>query len=197
MRTSEGAKIWVKRIEGFDSLVSAELVSSVAGTQYETEDPRDLETEGSKTYLYWANREGFEEKYVRVYGIPAGRTATVRLVSRGAFETVRGSNTVTVVSVADDAPAFAAAEASIPPFPLRRQGELGRGSARRRHARGREVAFTKLSGTLPAGVKVSYDAAGKALAVGGLVTAKPGAYEVSYQSSRPASSAAPSGACRG
>ena len=182
VRSSEGAKIWVKRIEGFDSLVSAELVSSVAGTQYETENPRDLETEGSKTYLYWANREGFEEKYVRVYGIPAGKMATVRLVSRGAFETVRGSNTVTVVSVADDAPAFVTAETtSIPLSRYVRKESWGAVPLDAATLQGGEVTFTKLSGTLPAGVKVSYDAEGKALAVGGLVTAKPGAYEVSYQ----------------
>ena len=181
VRASEGAKVWVKRVEGFDSQVSAELVSSVAGTRYETENPLDLETENGRVYVRWANREGFDEKYVRVFGIPAGKTATVRLASRGAFETVSGSNVVTVVSVADDAPAFAVDEASIPLSRYVGKDRWGAVPLAADTLQGGDVAFTKLSGTLPAGVKVSYDAEARALVVGGLVTAKPGDYEVLYQ----------------
>ena len=178
VRESEGAKIWVERIEASSGLVRAEIASSVPGTGFATEDPRDMTNELGRTYIWWSSRE-MTRKYVQVTGIPAGRTARIQLKSHGNFKVVSASNTVTVVSIADDAPAF---KQAVSEFNLNRY--LDAGDQIRVGVvgvTGEKVSFTKLSGTLPAGLKAAYDAVNTNLVFSGKVTAKPGAYTVNYQ----------------
>lgn len=179
VREGEGAKVWVERIEASDGLVASELVSSISGTQYETEDPRDLEKEGNTTLLYWSSRE-YAEKYVLVKGIPAGKTARIQFKSHGDFQMVSGSNTVKIVSVADDAPSFVPEATQVD---LYRYVAFGGAAIALDQAtlQDGKVTFVKLSGTLPAGMKASYDESAKALSFTGVTTAKSGTYETVYQ----------------
>jgi len=180
VKASEGAKIYAKRIEHCDGLAGLELKSSVTGTVYTAVNPRDLEVVEGKQIFWWASRED-DEKYVQVTGIPAGQRATITFSTYLDFEAVRGSNTVTVVAVADDAPAFREATAAFSPYryvvanPM--TVELDRSSV----TAGSEKRFTKISGTLPSGLKAAYDEESEALVFTGTTTAKAGTYVVDYQ----------------
>lgn len=187
-RESEGMKFYAKRIDGNDGLVAAILTSSVKGTVFTTEDPRDLEDiaqdypelkdlvpEGAK-FLYWSTRED-KEKYVQVTGIPAGKTATIRFSPVSPLGTVSASNTVTIVSIADDAPGFA----EVLPMSFYRTVDESYAVGVTGVREGDAVSFLKISGTLPAGLKVSYDAANTNFVIAGTATAKPGIYESVYQ----------------
>lgn len=191
-RASEGARIFAKRVESFDGLIAGVINSSAGGVEFKTEDERDLEkladiapelVELFPEYrdaqvLWWSSREG-GEKSVRVSGIPAGRTAKVTFTPVN-MKTISASNTVTVISVADDAPAFKTASAA---FSLSRYVAEAPAAVAIDPATltGGKVSVVKLSGTLPAGLKAVYDAANTNLAFTGAVTAKPGTYAVTYQ----------------
>lgn len=132
-------------------------------------------TEGG--VLTWGARDA-AERTVTLAGLAAGTTTKVSLVEPSAgFAVLSASNAVSVVALPDDAPAFEQGTAATTlyryvaasnVFPLA-------------FAPTNKVAFTKLSGTLPAGLKVAYDAAANALAVSGVPTAKAGAYSACYQ----------------
>lgn len=182
---TKGVKIRAVRTEGFDGLIAGILKSSVAGTKFSSDDPRDIDLienvmdpqdiperfRGAQV-LYWASRED-GEKWVTVTGIPAGKTAKISFtpVNMG---TIPASNTVTVISIKGDAPGFASAE----PFVFYR-GVTGEGSVAVTGTNGVEVSFLKVSGTLPAGLKAGYEE-GK-LTVSGITTAKAGVYQPVYQ----------------
>ena len=182
-KESEGAKILVERFEACDGLVAVELKSSVPGTKYETEDPRDLEIDSGKVLLYWASRE-MGEKYVRVSGIPAGKTATVKLVKFNkdgkTCKVVSKASSIKVVSVADDAPEFASEAYS---FDVPRYTAFGGKKLSLKagtFTAGGTLTATKLSGTLPSGLKAEVDAESGALTFTGAPT-KAGTYQVYYQ----------------
>ena len=182
-KESEGAEILVERFEACDGLVAVELKSSVPGTKYETEDPRDLEIDSGKVLLYWASRE-MGEKYVRVSGIPAGKTATVKLVKFNkdgkTCKVVSKASSIKVVSVADDAPEFASEAYS---FDVPRYTAFGGKKLSLKagtFTAGGTLTATKLSGTLPSGLKAEVDAESGALTFTGAPT-KAGTYQVYYQ----------------
>lgn len=177
---SDGAKIWLERIEAASGLVKAEIVSSVAGTTFATEDPRDMTNDNGRVYIWWSSRE-MTKKYVQVGNIPAGKTARIQLKGVGNFNVVSASNTVSVVSIADDAPRFAQTSCSFELYRYLSAGESVVVALEASNLEGGKVTVTKLSGTLPAGLKAAYDEAAKAIAFTGTVTAKPGVYPVVYQ----------------
>ena len=189
-RAGEGMKFYAKRIDGNDGLVAAVLTSSVKGTVFTTEDPRDLEDvaqeypelkdlvpEGAK-FLYWSTRED-KEKYVQVTGIPAGKTATIRFSPVSPLGTVSASNTVTIISIADGAPGFDKPEDSVA---LVRNVEFRQEIGLVDVEDLSRVTFTKLSGTLPAGLSVGKtDVGGAKMVLSGTPTARVGSYQAVYQ----------------
>ena len=192
-RETEGAKICATRIESYDGLVAGVLNSTVRGAKFTTENDRDLEklsevapalVEQFPKYkeaqvLYWSSREG-GEKWVRVSGIPAGKTAKVTFTPIN-MKTISASNAVTIVSVADDAPGF---ERSACDYSLTRYVECSERLAvtgLSPEVGAKDVSFGKISGTLPAGLKIGYNATAKAMTISGTPTAKAGVYESVYQ----------------
>ena len=192
-RETEGAKICATRIESYDGLIAGVLNSTVKGTKFTTESDRDLEklsevapalVEQFPRYkeaqvLYWSSREG-GEKWVKVTGIPAGKTAKVTFTPIN-MKTITASNTVTIVSIADDAPGFAQSACD---YDLTRYVEWSDQltvTGLSLDAEAKNVSFSKVSGTLPAGLKIGYNAAGPAMTISGTPTAKAGVYEAVYQ----------------
>ena len=173
-RESDGATVYAKRVEASDGYVTVK----VAATNGAKTEIGGVET----NLLVWANHK-FDEQAVKVSGIAAGRSA--RLTLTGPTDGLRilsASNYVTVVSVADDAPAFSTTEkaekiyryvavSNVYPVVLAESVD----------ASAAKLTFTKLSGTLPAGLTAKYDADSCALAVIGTPTAKAGVYTMVYQ----------------
>ncbi len=171
-KEDEGATVYAERIEASDGCVSAKI-NATGGAK--------LEIGGVETnVIVWANHK-YESQAIKVTGLAAGKSATLTLASpTDGLKILSASNKVTVVSVAADAPAFETDAASavlhryvtssnVYPVVLAAGVE------------GAKLTFTKLSGTLPAGLKVAHDAAANALAVFGATTAKEGVYTVVYQ----------------
>ena len=170
-KATAGATIYVDRIEASDGRVTATIKSALAGVTF----GGDATAAGVVT---WANRDG-AVKNVTVKGIPAGRSAMLTFGAlTGGATTLPASNTVTVTSVRDDGPEFR--DAGPAKVSLYRY-ILSSNSYPLAAAPSGRVTFTKLYGTLPAGLRVAYDAASKAMVVYGTPTAKSGSYSVSYQ----------------
>lgn len=129
--------------------------------------------------IAWGNHNA-DVKTVTVDGLTAGTTTTLTLANvTGGLKTLSSSNTVKIVAVAADAPEFQASTVqttvmryvscsnaypvvSVPVFT-------------------KELKFTKLSGTLPAGLKAAWDPIANALVIQGVPTAKAGIYTPIYQ----------------
>lgn len=198
VRESEGARIYATRTDGSDGLVAAILSSSVKGTEFVPDDPRDIEAIGKEfpemlelapmlkesKFIYWSNRETGENGFT-VRKIPAGKTAKVKMMPVGTLKGIAASNTVTVVSVADDAPGF---ETTVVERTLNRYIS-GIVAARVTDSeggtfKGEKATFSKIAGTLPAGLKasVAVEAGGETyLEIAGVPTAKSGTYTPVYQ----------------
>ena len=173
-RESEGATVYAKRVGGADGYVTVK----VAATNGAKTEIGGVET----NLLVWANHK-FDEQAVKVSGIGAGKSARLTLTGpTDGLTVLSASNTVTVVSVDDDAPAFKTAESAetlyryvavsnVYPVVLAESVDVSAA----------KLTFTKLSGTLPAGLTAKYDAAAGALAVFGAPTAKTGVYTMVYQ----------------
>lgn len=171
-KPSKGAKLYVTRTNGNDGLVGVSVKSSVSGVKFATENPRDFED----GILWWSHREG-GAKALAVTGLPAGKTARITLTAKSDAKVVSTASAFTVISVAEDAPEFKESTAE---FDALRYLAVSNVYALATEPKGR-VTFTKLSGTLPAGLKVAYDPTANAMAVFGATTAKPGVSTVTYQ----------------
>ena len=196
-REDKGATLYATRIAGTDGLVAAVLQSSVAGTVFQTEDARDLESladiakretaaaELLKKYpkysdaqvLYWSAGEA-GEKAVKVTNIPAGKTAKITLTPVANLKTVSASNKVSIVSIAKNAPSFETEEKTL--GGLCRYMVVAEGIKVLNTTKGGKVQFKKLSGSIPSGLKVAYDEKAKAMSLAGIPT-KAGKFEAVYQ----------------
>lgn len=172
VREGEAAVLYAGRLGASDGAVSVGVRSSLSG----------VELGGAVTngVIEWGNHK-YDNKEVLVTGVGAGKTATVSLYNaKDGLKILSASNYIRVVGVAAAAPAF----------------EAGTGSAKLYRyvaasnsypvavADGAEftkMTFTKVSGTLPAGLKVSWDKDSNALVLSGVVTAKAGVYTPVYQ----------------
>lgn len=172
VREGESATLYAKRLQASDGPVSVGVKSSLAGVE--------ISGDVSDGELQWGNHR-FEDKSVVVSGVPAGKTATVSFHSpKDGLKILSASNNVRVVGVAADAPAFATETA---------YAKLHRYVATSNSypvavADGAEftkMTFKKLSGTLPSGLKVSWDSEANALLVSGVAKAKAGVYYPVYQ----------------
>lgn len=171
-RESEGAIVFAERIGASDGKVTV-TVKATNGAQLHV---GDVET----NVITWANHN-YDPQAVKVTGLEAGKTATLTLVDpTDGLTLISASNKVTVVSVADDAPAFANDEATATFYRYVSKTEtypvaLAEG------VEGAKLSFAKLSGTLPAGLKATWDEEANALAISGVPTAKAGVYPMVYQ----------------
>lgn len=177
VRSGEGAEIFVSRIEASDGRVGMELKSSLTGVEFSAAKEDDITVEGAKSIFWWANRE-IGEKSFMVKGIPAGKNARISVNTYEAFKTITASNTVTVYAVADDAPGFTS---EISEFAISKYVAVSDCKVGLDQMTGGDVTFTKLSGTLPSGLKAGYDKETQSLSFSGAPTVKPGRYEVTYQ----------------
>lgn len=171
VREGEKATVKVGRVEASDGPVTVRVRASPATVA--------LGGNIKDGILSWANHQA-EERIVTVAGLAAGRTATLTLANAtDGLRILSASNYVKVVAVAADAPAFAqdAAQAALVRYVAASNVyavvDVPEGTTK--------LTFTKLSGTLPAGLKAAWDPAANALAVSGATTAKAGAYTAVYQ----------------
>ena len=172
VREGESATLYAKRLQASDGPVSVGVKSSLVGVE--------ISGDVSDGELQWGNHR-YEDKSVVVSGVPAGKTVTVSFHSpKDGLQILSASNNVRVVGVAADAPAFATETA---------YAKLYRNVATSNSypvavADGAEftkMTFKKLSGTLPSGLKVSWDSEANALLVSGVAKAKAGVYNPVYQ----------------
>lgn len=172
VREGDTATVKVGRVEASDGPVTVRVKASPATVAL----GGDIQQDG---ILSWANHQA-KEKAVTVGGLAAGRTATLTLANAtDGLRILSASNYVKVVAVAADAPAFArdAAQVALTRYVAASNVyavvDVPEGTTK--------LTFTKLSGTLPAGLKAAWDPAANALAVSGATTAKAGAYTAVYQ----------------
>ena len=191
VRAGEGMVFAAERTGGSSGLLEVLLVSSVKGATYETENPRDLGKFAEEhpelaarypeyadaTLLWWSSHEG-GEKSVKVGGIPAGKTATISFIPlNGDKSGFKGAESFTVVSLADDAPAFEKSELSTACF---RYVE-GAGKVGITGLQGGEVSFKCLSGSLPKGLSAVFDKESGSLELSGAVAEKSGVFKSLWQ----------------
>ena len=171
VREGEKATVRVGRVEASDGPVTVQVKASPATVA--------LGGDIQDGILSWANHRA-EEKSVTVAGLAAGKTATLTLANAtDGLKVLSASNYVKVVAVAADAPAFEqdAAQAALVRYVAASNVYAVVGVPKGTT----KLSFTKLSGTLPAGLKAAWDPAANALAVSGATTAKAGAYTAVYQ----------------
>lgn len=171
VREGEKATVKVGRVEASDGPVTVRVKASPATVA--------LGGDIQDGILSWANHRA-EEKSVTVAGLAAGKTATLTLANAtDGLKVLSASNYVKVVAVAADAPAFEqdAAQAALVRYVAASNVYAVVGVPEGTT----KLTFTKLSGTLPAGLRAAWDPAANALAVSGATTAKAGAYTAVYQ----------------
>lgn len=168
VRAGEGAKIYASRLNASDGAVTVKVNATSGAT---------VEIDGVQTnVISWANHDSADRE-VTVKGLSAGRSATLTLASpTGGLVLSKAQRKVTVTAVAADGPEFQSPEAS----EMLAQYVAFSNVYRLASAPAGRVAFAKVSGTLPSGLKVRYNAAENAMAVWGVPT-KAGEYTVVYQ----------------
>lgn len=171
VREGEKATVRVGRVEASDGPVTVRVKASPATVA--------LGGNIKDGILSWANHQA-EERIVTVAGLAAGKTATLTLANAtDGLRILSASNYVKVVAVAANAPAFEqdAAQAALVRYVAASNVyavvDVPEGTTK--------LSFTKISGTLPAGLRAAWDPAANALAVSGATTAKAGAYAAVYQ----------------
>lgn len=159
-RASDTVKIDVGRLEAMDGNVQAKVKSSVSSVTLGGACAADQ-------VISWDNHEGAVKK-LEVSDLPAGKTVklTLSAVTKG-LKTLSSSNAVSIVTVADDAPAFE--QAAYESRTLYRYAEV-REKFSVTGTVGDDVSFSKVSGSLPSGLKVSWDAESKSMLVSGVPT---------------------------
>lgn len=159
-RASDTVKIDVGRLEAMDGNVQAKVKSSVSSVTLGGACAADQ-------VISWDNHEGAVKK-LEVSDLPAGKTVklTLSAVTKG-LKTLSSSNAVSIVTVADDAPAFE--QAAYESRTLYRYAEV-REKFSVTGTVGDDMSFSKVSGSLPSGLKVSWDAESKSMLVSGVPT---------------------------
>lgn len=134
---------------------------------------------GPDGVVAWGNHNA-DVKTVTVGGLVAGKTTTLTLANAtDGLKILSSSNTVKVVAVAADAPEFEAPAALATVTRHVSSSNAYRVVSIPEYTKA--LKFTKLSGTLPAGLKATWGFAEKALVIQGVPTAKAGVYSSVYQ----------------
>lgn len=171
VREGEATTVKVGRVEASDGPVTVRVKASPATVA--------LGGDVADGVLAWANHKS-DTKAVTVSGLAAGKTATLTLANAtDGLKILSASNSVKVVAVATNAPAFKSDAAAlaltryVAASNVYNVVDCPEGTTK--------LTFTKLSGTLPAGLKAAWDADANALALSGAPTAKAGCYTPVYQ----------------
>lgn len=181
--------LYAARIEDALDQQHVTIKSSLADVRFDTDNWRDFgyatreEAAAKKAELhflttpvdfYWSDYE-INEKPIYVSGVKAGKTAKITMTafnakgtkSKDQFKVVSASNAVSIVGIAADAPEFASevqAKETVHRYVAYEKRYPVSGTT------GGAVTFTKVSGSLPSGLKVSWDEASKCLVVSGIPT---------------------------
>ncbi len=172
VREGEAAKIYASRLRASDGDVSVQFKASGNGIA-----TASVEVDGVETNLIeWVNHKS-QDREVVVKGVAAGKSVTLAFASpTGGLTLSKTQSKVTVTAVSADGPVFQSPDAT---ETLTQYVSFSNNYALASAAAGK-VAFTKVNGTLPTGLKVTYNAAANAMAVWGVPT-KAGTFEVVYQ----------------
>lgn len=159
-RENEEVKVILSRIDAAEGPVFADLKKSVAsvvlGGDYD-----------NLLGLGWGNRDQ-DDKTVTVSNLPpAGKSVKLTLQAESPLKVDSKAGSITIVSVATDAPAFAQTTASDTFY---RYTAVSNTYAVTGTVAGGELSFKKISGSLPSGLKVVWDKAANAMAVYGVPT---------------------------
>ena len=175
VREGETGTVYLVRTGGSDGRASAVLKSSVAGVSFAAAKASDLEVDPDDGLLhfYWENHET-AEKPLYVSGVPAGKTAKVSLTAynrkgtptKEKFAVLSSSNAVSVVGVAADAPTFAQATSEATVYRYVAVSNFYAVT----DVQGGELSFKKLSGSLPAGLKATWEKDRNGLVISGVPT---------------------------
>lgn len=164
-RENGTATLTLGRLEASQGRVRAELTPSVKGVVF----GGDYDIIG----VQWENHDDADKKVV-VTNLPAaGKSVTLTLKASALspeLKVLKGSNVVTIVSIAADAPSFTASlfegtvyrfasVANVCPVVCEEDDVM---------------SYTKVSGALPAGLKASVDPATKGLLISGVPTGNDG-----------------------
>ena len=160
-RENGSATLTLGRLEASQGRIRAELTSSVKGVVFDG----DYDIVG----VPWENHDD-KDKTVVVTNLPAaGKSVKLTLKASELspeLKVMKGSNVVTIVSVAADAPAFSEAAYSDTVYRYATVSNVYQVVCED----GDVLSFKKVSGSLPSGLKVSADSAGKAMVVSGVPT---------------------------
>lgn len=171
VKAGKTAMVKVGRIQGGDGSATVRVKASPSSVTLSS----GVDVNG---VVSWGNRK-IDEKTVTVHGLKVGTTTLTLADASDGFKIVSASNTVKIVAVAADAPEFAASTtqstatryvAFSNAYPV---VSVPDGT--------KKLTFTKLSGTLPAGLKAVWDPTAAALVIQGVSTAKAGVYTPVYQ----------------
>lgn len=173
VREGEDAKIYAERLTGSDGAVSVEVKLN--------SDDVSLGGDVNEWRVAWGNRERTIRKTIVVSGVAVGKTATLTMVKPDGGVAINSySNSVRVVGVAANAPEFTSAVNSATLYRY-----VASSNSYSVIVKGgvdfTKMTFSKLMGTLPAGLKISWDKEANAMVVSGTVSAKAGVYESVYQ----------------
>ena len=167
VREGESASVYAERTGGTDGLAGIELKSSIASATFATPDnERDSEVVGGKTILWWSHRESDRKRFT-VSGLAAGTTAKITLNAYEGFTAEAKSNTVSVTTVAKDAPCFEETDVKTTVYRYVSVSNIYPVV----NTTGGKLAFSKLEGALPPGLAAKYDAAVPGLVITGVPSA--------------------------
>lgn len=185
-RMSDPVAVMLDRVESDENPVWTKIKSSVSTVKMTAGDELTKEWfEANPVRVGWNNHESATRTVV-VTNLPAaGKSVKLTLTPEtSGFKAQSGKNSLTIVSVADDAPAFKNESESLT---LYRYVAVSNHFAVTGTTPGGKLKFSKLSGSIPGGLSVKYDAkTGDMLLVGvptGAADKKTGvkAYTAFYQ----------------
>ena len=159
-KTGSEVKVNVSRKDGIDGAVTAKVTAKGATLSADT--------------LEWGNRD--EEEKTVVLTVPATKTTLNIAAGSGGVKIDSKGKSFTVIPVAEDCPVFESSEAEFDMYTNVSAAE----SVALADTQGGTISFSKLSGTLPSGLKLAYDKDADAMAITGVPT-KAGTYTAVYQ----------------
>ena len=171
-RASSGVEVTVSRVENDENPIYTTIKRSVPTTTVKAADPlTDEWFEPATQLLGWDNHDSRDRALVVTNLPPAGKSVKLSFSpATSGLKADSSRKTVTIVSVADDAPAFANEREY---FTLHRYVACSNEVAVTGLTEG-ALAFTKLSGSIPKGVSVKYNPLTRSMLITGVPTADTG-----------------------
>ena len=153
-RKSDTVKLRLERVKAWDNPAWAELNANVKGIKLSC-DNKSWFRDGN--LVGWDNHDR-TARTVSVSGLPEpGKSVKLTLKpATSGFKALSGSNTVTIVSIADDAPEFVEAEKTLTVYRYVAVPEKDR-VLEVTGAQGGTLSVAKLSGALPSGLSVKVE----------------------------------------